>query len=327
MKAFRFLVCLFLTPCLLGGSDFAHLGPVETLDNGAVTLQIALGVGRIVSFHRHDEPDWLVVHDEDPNPTWNWNPWGGDRIWPTAQNLNLQIYKNAGFDPVIDGKPWELVSKTGTSLEMRSGISPQLGLQVTHRIELVGRTADVLHTYRVERLAESNFPVHVWAVTGVREGDLILMDSDPRGVHADNKPYKAWPGACPASPPQASLLPGTHILSFTWTKGAALKLGTYGRWIACVSGAAAFFQSVAYDPELPYLEGSNLQSFVNTGTGTYEIETLSPTWFLRKGEARQWSVRWRLLDFPPEAKTAATKADFLKAQMEASLQSDHSSAR
>lgn len=327
MNIFRLLTgFLLVASCGRVHAEFAQLGPVETLDNGAVTLQVALRIGRIVSFHRHGEPDWLVVHDQAPNPGWNWNPWGGDRMWPTAQALNPQIYKNAGFDPVIDGQPWKLVSKTTTTLEMRSGISPRLGLQVTHRIELIGTTTDVLHTYRVECLAESNFPVHVWTVTGVREGDLMLMESDPRVAHAGDKPYKMCLGGCPSSPLQASLLPGTRILSFAWSKDAGLKLGTYGRWMSLVSGSTAFCQSIAYDPELLYLEESNLQGFVDAETGTYELETLSPTWFLGKGETRQWTVRWRLLDLPPTAKTVAAKAAFLKEQMEATLQSDNSSS-
>lgn len=315
MRFLLLLVGLFIAaPWSPVHAEFAQLGPVATLGNGAVSLDVALRVGRIVSFHRPGEPDWLVVHDEVPIPGWNWNPWGGDRMWPTSQALNYQIYRNNGFDPVIDGKPWELISKTATTLEMRSGISPELGLRVIHRIELIGKTSEVLHTYRVERLAQSNFPVHVWTVTGVRPGDYMLMESDARVKHDGYKPYRTWAGEDFTAPPSASLLPDTRLLQVFPPKDSSMKVGTYGRWIALVSGGSAFWQSVRYLPDQVYLDGCNLEAFMNTKTGTYELEALSPSWFLAKGESREWTVRWRLLDFPSEAKNASAKAAFLAAQ-------------
>lgn len=317
MKTLGFLLCLLMVQCGSSHAEFSQLGPVETLDNGAVTLQVALRVGRIVSFHRPGEPDWLVVRDEAPIPSWHWNPWGGDRMWPTSQTLNYQIYRNNGFDPVIDGKPWELVSKTGTSLEMRSGISPELGLQVTHRIELIGKTTEVVHTYRVKRLAESNFPIHVWTVTGVRAGDHMLMESDARVKHDGYKPYKVWFGPGYTAEPNASLITGTRILHISSPTKGSMKLGAYGRWIALVSGRSAFWQSVDYHPDQLYLDACNLEAFMDTETSTYELETLSPTWFLTKGETREWTVRWRLVDFPQDTAVPAAWAAALKAQLKA----------
>ncbi|MFA6289195.1 MAG: hypothetical protein WC661_17570 [Opitutaceae bacterium] len=317
MKNWLIRACVLLGSVVSLHAEFAQLGPVETLDNGAVTLDVALRVGRIVSFHRHNEPDWLVIHDEVPHPGWNWNPWGGDRMWPTSQALNYQIYRNNGFDPVIDGKPWELIAKTATTLEMRSGISPQLGLQVTHRIELVGKTTEVVHTYRIKRLTKSNFPVHVWTVTGVRAGDFMLMESDARVKHEGYKPYKTWTGQDYTAKPTASLLPDTRILQVHRpSTNESLKLGTYGRWIALVDGPSAFLQITDYLPDQLYLDACNLEAFMSKELATYELEALSPSWFLRKGESREWTVRWRLVDFPAEAKTPPAKAEFLQAQLE-----------
>ncbi|MET0263781.1 MAG: hypothetical protein ABW223_12835 [Rariglobus sp.] len=295
-------------------AEFVQLGPVTTLDNGAVSLNVALRVGRITSFQRAGEPNWIVVHDEVPNPGWNWNPWGGDRMWPTSQTLNYQIYRNNGFDPIIDGQPWELISKTATTLEMRSGVSPQLGLQVTHRIELVGKTSDVLHTYRVERLSESKFPIHVWTVTGVRKGDYMLMESDARVKHDGYQPYRTWAGTTFTTKPAASLLPDTRILQVHAPKEGSMKVGTYGRWIALVSGHSAFLQEIKYLADELYLDACSLEAFMDIETGTYELEALSPTWFLAKGETREWTVRWRLLNFPPEANSPSEKAAFLAKQ-------------
>jgi len=318
MKIGLGVIGLSLFACLCGHAEFKHLGPVTTLDNGAVTLEVALRVGRVVSYQRPGERNWLVTHDEAPRPGWNWNPWGGDRLWPTSQALNPQIHGNKGFDPVIDGKPWTLISKTATSLEMRSGFSPDLGLQVTHRIELIGKTSGVLHTYIVERVAQNHFPIHVWTVTGVRKGDYMLMESDPRVAHEGGKPCKVWTGGDYAAAPDVSLLPDTRTLQVRPSPSdQSLKVGTYGRWIALVESESAFLQDIAYLPDHLYLDACNLEAFISTRLATYELETLSPSWFLGKGETRQWTVRWQLVDFPEKMRSPAERANFLQTRIAA----------
>lgn len=316
MRTLFFFALLVLVAPLRATGPFEQLGPVETLDNGEVTLDVALKVGRIVAYHRKNEPNWLHVEDRVPPAGWNWNPWGGDRVWPTAQALCTQIYGNGGFDPVIDGQPWELISKTKTTLEMRSGISPQLGLRITRRIELMPASSAVEHTFLVERVAPSIFPVHVWTVTGLKAGDYVLMESDPRVQHPGWKPFKMWPGLPKdGAPAKAALLPGTRNLQVAWPQTSTIKVGAFGRWIALVSGGSALRQTVSYDPKLLYLEESNLQTFLAPETSIYEIETLSPTWTLRTGEKETWTVRWQLVDFPADVTTAEQRAAFLSADV------------
>lgn len=304
------VLVIFFAAVLGCRAAYEHLGPVEVLDNGVVRLEVALEIGRIVSFQPKDAPDWIVAFDQETIPSWNWHPWGGDRVWPTAQYLNLQIYGNDGFDPVIDGSPWELLSRTDRSLVMRSGISPELGLQITHHIELGVDSADVLHTYEVERVGESAYPVHVWATTGVSEGDYILMESDPVKNHLHRKPYRRWERIYP-NKPTATLVPDSRVLQFTWETDDQQKIGTYGNWIAMVRGRQVFYQQIDFDPNELYLELSNLQAYVNRERLTYEIETLSPTWALRKGETREWTVRWSLIDLPKEVQGVESVSAFL----------------
>lgn len=308
------LACVLLWPVmhLHASTAFEHLGPVEILDNGVVVLEVAPKIGRIVAYHRKDEPNWLHVDDSLPKPGWHWNPWGGDRVWPTAQDLCPQIYKNNGFDPVIDGQPWDVVSKTTTSLEMRSGISPQLGLRITRRITLIGQTSAVEHAFVVERVQPGEFPVHVWTVTGVRAGDGVMMESDPRVQHADWQPFKWWREES-RDIPDATLLSQSRVLHVPWPK-TKLKLGTYGSWIALIRVGCAFRQEISYDPEAVYLESSSLQTYLAPEKSVFEIETLSPTWSLRVGEQRRWLVQWRLIDFPADAATPEQRARFLADQ-------------
>lgn len=311
MKALlRVFLAVFLSLQAWAAAPFVHLGPVTTIDNGVVSVDVALQVGRITGYQRKGEENWIKVDDSAPHPGWNWNPWGGDRVWPTAQALGPQIYKNYGFDPVIDGAPWELISKTATSLEMRSGLSKQLGVRITRRIQILDNTSVVEHSFLVERVAPSIYPVHIWTVTGVREADYLLMESDPRVKHAGWKAFKWWTAMTKDAPPGTVLLEKTRFVQMP-KQPVNSKIGTYGRWVASVGGMNAFRQTVSYDVDGLYLEESNLQAFWSGEEGFCEIETLSPTWYLREGESRSWVVRWDLVKLPEGASTAEQRASFL----------------
>ncbi len=307
-----FLLGIFLSMGTLRAAEpYQYLGPVEMLDNGVVSLGVAPKVGRIVSYQRKGEASWIAAFDAPPIPKWHWNPWGGDHIWPAAQALNPQIYHSTGFDPTIDGQPWEVTKKSATILEMRSSISPELGLCITHRIELMPGSTQVIHSYHLERVGDSAFPVHAWTVTGVAQGDYILMESDPTVMHPDSKPFTWWREVS-KDIPAAQLIAGTRILQIPWPQHT-IKLGTYGRWIALVKGASALRETISYDDKALYLDCSNLEAYLGPESGKSEIETLSPTWFLRRGQSADWTVKWDLVDF---AKTASDeeKAQILQTQ-------------
>ncbi|SDU05504.1 hypothetical protein SAMN05444156_1697 [Verrucomicrobium sp. GAS474] len=313
LLALRLAVLLSLSLCpLRAEGKFEVLGPVETLDNGVVTLQVTPKTGRIVSYHRKGEGNWLAISDTPPKPNWHWNPWGGDRLIPAPQFLSPQIYGTTGADDIIDGEPWTVVSKSPIRIEMQSGVSPQLGLRVTRRIELLPGSTEAVHTFRFERVRESPFPVHAWTITTVRAGDYVVMESLPM-LHPGWKAFRTWPDLSPvAVTAGVALLGKSRFLKVPWP-GELLKLGTFGHWIALASGPSAFRQAIDYDAALPYLDATNLQTFLDPKAPTYELETQSPSWFLRTGEAREWKVRWTLLDFPADAKDEAAKAAFLNA--------------
>lgn len=288
---------------------FQHLGEVEAIDNGVLRVGVAPQVGRIVSLRKPGGREWIAVTDAPPPPGWHWNPWGGDRIWPTAQFLNYQIYGNNGEDPVIDGKPWKVVSRTKTSIELESGLSPELGLVITRMVELPPDRAEVIQTFRLERRQSSAFPVQAWVITVIPKADAILMESDEKGIHPNRKPFTLWKDQSDGLPP-AALLNSSRILKVDLA--SALKVGTYGRWIAGVAGKEALLQTIAYLPKELYLEASNLQTFWDPKTGICELETLSPSWVLRVGESRSWTVRWQLVEFPEQTTSIEQKAEILQ---------------
>jgi len=271
---------------------YLHLGPVERITNGIVTLGVAPRVGRIVSFRRSGGTEWLKVNDVAPPTGWNWNPWGGDRVWPTCQLLCQQIYGNGGFDPVIDGGPWEITGRGRNFIELLSGGSQPLGIRIRRRIELPAGLPAAVHTFRLESIGPRRFPVHLWTVTEIREPEKILLETDRRVPHAGSKPFRKWPEHTPAPPEVAEIDEGR---SLAVGLGVSMKIGTYGRWIAALRGGEAFLQSISYDPKAVYLEASSLQIYAETKRSIYEIETLSPTWFPGSGGDFSWVVRWELV--------------------------------
>jgi hypothetical protein len=275
-----------------------------------VRVEVAPQIGRIVSFQRVGGREWLAIKDAPPPPGWHWNPWGGDRLWPTAQFLSHQIYGNNGEDPVIDGAPWKIVSQTKTAMEIESGLSPELGLVATRRIELPPGLAEVIQTFRYERRQSSPFPVHVWAITAIAKADVILMESDAKSVHPQNKAFRWWKDQSPAGPPPAALLEGTQVLRADVQD--AMKLGTYGTWIAGLRDREAFLQVITYPRGQLFLEASNLQAYWEPKTGICELETISPSWNLPEGESRSWTVRWKLVEFPEGMDSMETKAEALQ---------------
>lgn len=293
----RVVLAAFLVahPCAQA-AEFVHLGKVEFIENQTVRLGVALKVGRIVSFQRKEGKEWLVVEDKASNPGWFWNPWGGDRVWPTAQFLLPQIYGNTGFDPVIDGQPWEVLARSESSIEFRSGLSPQLGIRIIHGIELL--PSGVMHTYQVVKEQPSPFPVHVWTVTGISLPDYALLESDAQIPHPGNLPFKWWREHA-TKVPDGKLLGASRALKIA--PSPKTKIGTYGTWIAAVRGEEAFLQVISYDPAQLYLEASNLQFYADPRQGIHELEGLSPTWYLNPGETKTWKIVWRIVDIPESA--------------------------
>lgn len=278
--------------------EYQFLGPVEIIKNGVVELAVAAHVGRVVSFRRTPGSEWLAVNDARPNPEWHWNPWGGDRVWPTPQALCPQIYGNTGFDPVIDGQPWEILEKGANFLMMRSRESQALGVRVWRRIELPEGEPVAVHDFRLEATGPRRFPTHVWTVSQVLDPDALFVETDRHIPHFGLKPFpfKWWPEYS-AGPPQTQTRHQGRALEIRADQN--LKLGTYGRWIAAVRGQEAFLQTISYNPTELYLEASNLQVYADTARSIYEIETLSPTWSPNSDTMFFWKVRWDLFSLDP----------------------------
>lgn len=276
-----------------------HLGPVLTLDNGVVAVDIATFIGRVTGLRRAGEPDWIQTFDEPASPETDYKPWGGDRVWPLLVQFAPQAYGGPNFDLAIETGPWTVVGSGPRFVELRSPDSAPLGLRIIRRIELAPGRAEVVHRIRLERFADNPFPVQVWAVTSIPRGDAAYMERVSTVRQNDGGAFKRWPDAY-SEAPRATLLGDGRALRLEFAREKT-KAGAYGSWIAVARNGSAFLQSVSYEPRAFYPDESSLQFYSEVARGYHEIETLSPSWNLRAGEHRDWIVRWQLVDFPANA--------------------------
>lgn len=296
------------------------LGQEYIITNGIVTVRVAPHIGRISGYYRNGEANWLAMAKAPISARDPWPSYPGEKIWPAAQFLWMQIHGTDGPDPVFDKSPWQVVEKKDLSLTLVSEVSPHLGIRMSRTIVLTPGSTRVENHFTVERLSRSAHPVCVWTVSSCVMGDYILMQNDLRVGHARSIPYHTFtqpefprPNVEMLEYPleNVELLENRHYLQFKWPESGGAKAGTYGVWIALVRGNTAFRQEIQYDPEACFLECSNLQAWAAAKAGFCEIETSSPHWWLRVGEKAVWSVRWDLVDFPAYAIDPVRQGHFL----------------
>lgn len=294
----RLLLGLLLAGVLHAAAP-KHLGPILTLDNGVVTVDIATTLGRITGFHRPGEDDWIQIFDEPAYPEIDYKPWGGDRVWPLLVQYAPQVYGVPNFDHAIETGPWTLTDSGPRFVELRSPDSASLGLRIIRRVELSPGQAEVINQIRIERFADNPFPVQAWVVTTIPRGDAAYLERDATVRQNDGTAFKRWPHAF-TEEPRATLLADGRALRVEFSRDK-IKAGAYGRWIAVTRGRSAFLQTIAYHRRAFYPDESSLQFYSEIARGYHELETLSPSLHLRAGEYRDWTVRWTLTDFPSHA--------------------------
>ena len=301
----RLILVLIFTGALHAAPP-QHLGPILTLDNGVAAVEVATTLGRITGFHRPGETDWIQIFDEPASPEIDYKPWGGDRIWPLLIQFAPQAYGGPNFDLAIETGPWTVTNSGPHFVELRSPDSGPLALRIIRRIELSTGRAEVIHRTRLERFADNPFPVQVWSVTSIPACDAVFMERRDQVRQNDGTAFKRWPHAF-TEEPSVRLLARDRVLRVAFAR-EKIKAGTYGAWIAVTRKNSAFLQTAAYESSAFYPDESSLQFYSETARAYHELETLSPSWHLRAGEHRDWTVRWTLLDFPGGTATDEQRA-------------------
>ena len=269
-----------------------------TLQNNLVQLIVDPRIGRIVYFGRLGGPNLLWIDADAPataarekGALAQWMNWGGDKLWWGPQALWVsQIGRRWPPDDAFDGQPWNVLSHDRNQVVIESRESNNVGGRFRRTITLHPAEPIVDFDNVFLRTQTSAIPIQMWSVTQVVTPAQCLLDMLPS---APAGPFPIVAMGPPLNPPPQVLEAGTmHWMQFSPAEQPETKIGTFGNWIAAISGDA-FVQISPYQQDKPYLERSSIQAYKNPKF--VEIETVSPLFFPRVGEMVHHSVRWCLL--------------------------------
>lgn len=278
--------------------------PMLTLRNNALTVQIAPSIGRIYGLIPaggqnllwREEPDHILLTQRKQQ----YINWGGDKVWPTLQQLwPRQRHGAKTWPPLppIDGGEWQVLSQSERTIVMQSQLSDDLGVQVTRSITLHATAPCLTIDNTIVRIKANPLPVMIWSVTQIHRPQMALLDV------ASDRPAGELPVLnliAPKGDPNAGLtiLPkAVQCVPLLPASSAYYKRGTFGRWIAAIGPHHILLQTTTYDSDACYPDRSNIQNFCDPNY--MELETLSPCVYLQPGQSLTNTVIWKVLTRPP----------------------------
>lgn len=284
------------------------------LSNGSVRVGVSAEAGRVWAFERavDGESRQLLWHNTaaalaNDREADRYSNIGGDKVWPALQAMWARFTPSGGGwppDGTIDGEPWTVLEQSDRHVVLASRVNTHLGARVVRRVDLAGDGPQVRITNRVERVAGSALPLHVWTVSQVHSPPVVLLDVAANQPPSEVNRWLDFGSREKVKPFVTELeVDGAAAIAYRYDPKGARKIGTFGRWIAGVWDDVMWVQVGSYDPAGSYPDRSNVQVYSD---GNYtELELLSPQQHPQPGDAIEFTVTWVLLDRPADADTAA----------------------
>ena len=204
----------------------------------------------------------------------------GSTFWTSPQ-------KEWNWPPVpeYDKQPYTIEMK-GTSLVMKSNVSPRLKYSITKEFLPDAKDNAIIVNYTITNESDETRKVAPWEVTRVQNGDgLIFFDADVAKI----------------TPP--------NLMDFKEEYGAAWyqpdvtnqnrKINADGKgWLAYATNGLLLvkkFQDL--EPSQPAPNEAEIQVYVNRGKAHIELESQGAYTTLEPGKSLTWTVRWYLVPF------------------------------
>ena len=152
---------------------------------------------------------------------------------------------------------------------------------------------------RMIRVSASPWPVHIWSVTQCISPNYTLLGMASEAPDHDVRPFSNMWDA-PLVKPNARIV--DNALRFSLEDNLTIaKSGTIGTWCAAVYDDVIFQQESNSPLNGCYPDGANIEVFL---CGDYtELEILSSSLHLKKGESISSTTTWSLIKANPEATT------------------------
>ena len=282
------------------------------LTNGVVRLGYSPAVGRIVAFGKVGGKDLLwrncttIIAAQRQNGKC-WVNYGGDKIWPTVQDLWPRIYGSSEPfwpDPNIDGGKWRVIERGNNRLVVESSRSAYLGIKIRREIMLTSGKAEATIKNTLKQLARTPFPVCIWSVTQIKPPEYCLME-----INASRPQAAAYVDFYDAkSPARAQVIWEDSVLKFACKAGERSKVGSFGRWITAVYQDCLFRQSSEYKLDACYPDNASVECFWSNRVIVRDLKSWSPNHtelellggavHLQPGEQISNIVHWEITDRP-----------------------------
>ncbi len=208
-----------------------------------------------------------------------WRNFGGDWIWPVAQN-HWPDFQDGDWPPsrILDGVPWtgrawRTEDESQYALFSRDYGEP-LHIRVTRTIRLDPTNSSISVRQRIERADASTIPVTLWHLSQIKEPDHVVIPIEEDSRFPDGIALLKF------DPPEPGVLKYCgNTLVYDAQRGDEHKLGSDSprAWMAAQAGdilIVARAQSNITEGEYPE-GGCTLQMYANRGLGYIELETLS----------------------------------------------------
>ena len=213
----------------------------------------------------------------------------GSTFWTSPQ-------KEWNWPPVpeYDKQPYTVEEK-GTSLVMKSNVSPRLKYSITKEFLPDAKDNAIIINYTITNESDETRKVAPWEITRVQNGDgLIFFEADVAKITPANlMDFKAAYGAAWYQ---------------TDVANQNRKINADGKgWLAYAANGLLLvkkFQDL--EPSQPAPDEAEIQIYVNRGKAHIELESQGAYTELQPGKSLTWTVRWYLVPF--DGATTPSKA-------------------
>ncbi len=313
-KLLSVLLLVFILGCNKEGKvgvsviNYKGWGNSVEITNSQIRLVVVPQIGRIMSLGFVAEENILFENEsllgkrvsglfnegEEITPP----PFGGDRIWPTSQELFEEINGSRFIaDPWIDGSEWDYgIIPNGVRVE--SPVSENCGVKVIREITLLQGKPSVAITQKMVKVKLSKqahlepIPVTIWNLTQLKPTTQTFIQLNENSLFKDQIFIPQWPDAENFATHNYFSEDGYGVL--IPDKKMTQKIGADSPgWIAGVVGNTLLVEEFDLNKSMKYPDGGTSSTIFTAPTFT-ELECLSPEVELEVGESINHFMAWHM---------------------------------
>ncbi len=300
--------------------NYAGWADAIEMTNSQVRVIVAPSVGRIIHYGYIDQDNLLWVNPhymgktlksdepERENGRMIWMNFGGDKVWPTAQNQFL-LYNGRSWPPdvIFDGGK-NTVELLSNGVRLTTATSPAVGARLIREITLINESPRLLIKQRMQKIQIAcnkeyePVPLTIWNLAQIRTPQEMLFNTIstsqfPNGFYI----YPFYPDI------QSNLMIKSDIGILHPDSLRLQKISSVSdNWVSAIIGQTVFTELFARDSTAVYPDG-NLNCKVYSDSNYSQLEVSSPLTNLLPGEMFEFTIAWDLYTLPDSIITLEEK--------------------